>query len=84
MNDVRSGDGGLSLPLGTDMDPRVAALLEEIERYWADRDADPEAYIERLADLRDQLAHEQPQKTEAIASLDEALSRFDKGLGTSL
>lgn len=84
MNDVRSGDVGLSLPLGADMDPRVAALLEEFERHWADRDADPEAYIERLADLRDQLVAEQPQKVEAIASLDEVLSRFDKGLGTSL
>ncbi|MCK9519886.1 MAG: hypothetical protein M0R74_12815 [Dehalococcoidia bacterium] len=84
MNDVRSGDLGLSLPLGSDVDPRVAALLAEFERRRADRDADPEMYLQHLADLRDQIAQEEPQKLESLAVLDEVLSRFDKGLGTTM
>jgi len=84
VNDVRSGDLGLSLPLGSDVDPRVAALLAEFERRRADRDADPEMYLQHLADLRDQIAQEEPQKLESLAVLDEVLSRFDKGLGTTM
>jgi hypothetical protein len=57
------------------VDRRVEALMREYQRYMATEDADQEAFIERIEDLRDEAAGRTNRDEVELAALSEFLVR---------